>query len=83
MLRQQRLFPEITSFTGPQVKRDRIRLRHDSAIFSGSIDLSRTQSLTEMFLDACFQATAAGCPCYRAGYNRYDLLFLYRAQSGT
>jgi hypothetical protein len=50
---------------------------------SGSIDLSRTQSLTEMFLDTCFQATAAGCPCYRAGYNRYDLLLLYRAQPGT
>ena len=30
-----------------------------------------------------FQATAAGCPCYRAGYNRYDLFLLYRAQPGT
>ena len=50
---------------------------------SGSIDLSRTQSMTEMFLDISFQATAAGYPCYRAGYNRYDLLLLYRAQPGT
>ncbi len=50
---------------------------------SGSIDLSHTRSPIEMFLDACFQATAAGCPCYHAGYNRYDLLLLYRAQPGT
>jgi hypothetical protein len=27
--------------------------------FSGSIDLSRSQSLTEMFLDVCFEALVA------------------------